>query len=606
MTATLLLNQATLGPGTPGLARTDGVDAQLVTVASVGVATTHEARILQAPPEDAAAVLTPTGPATWTFTPAVGAIPAGGAAYRVELVTDRGLTSEDRQVLVFGIRDGNGLIVPPYGAASDPEANLADAADPQKLLAWIRRNEMNEADGAWPSGYPFGHWRELREIAQAAASAGGGTFQDALDAQGGSAVFVDSTNAARIQSNDFGDPVQALVLGGFTSSNRLECHDNGGLPNLTISSVGALTAEGALRTNEPGTPGAPSVNLGGGAGLYNDAVNQVKIATALADTARFAGGAATPQLFMQPGGSPTTHPGYSFEGLSGLGMALDGAKLLFRAGVGASADVFRAAYFSATSWARVELPDGTAAQPSIAGTTDPDTGLSFALNVLRASVGGVAKLTLEAARVVLGANVEPDIANTRNLGTPGTRWSGVFANDGDFADDVNVAGTLSLANGALATPSLALTADPDTGLVGADAISPGVEGLGLIVGGALGALVTNLSGGPQLHVPAGSLAIPSIALDNFGTGFYAPSGGTGAGVAEGGTATVQCWEWSASAADAPMIGFFGGAAAEQPGPYSTVNVTTDRTFDADTVAIAELADVVGTLIADLQSLGLIG
>ena len=41
------------------------------------------------------------------------------------------------------------------------------------------------------------------------------------------------------------------------------------------------------------------------------------------------------------------------------------------------------------------------------------------------------------------------------------------------------------------------------------------------------------------------------------------------------------------------------------GTYTPTNVTADRSFDADTVAIAELADVVGTLIADLQLTGLI-
>ncbi len=39
--------------------------------------------------------------------------------------------------------------------------------------------------------------------------------------------------------------------------------------------------------------------------------------------------------------------------------------------------------------------------------------------------------------------------------------------------------------------------------------------------------------------------------------------------------------------------------------YAPTNVTTDRAFDADTVAVAELADVVGTLIADLQAKGII-
>lgn len=38
-----------------------------------------------------------------------------------------------------------------------------------------------------------------------------------------------------------------------------------------------------------------------------------------------------------------------------------------------------------------------------------------------------------------------------------------------------------------------------------------------------------------------------------------------------------------------------------PQTYTASNVTTDRSFDADTVAIAELADIVGTLIADLRA-----
>lgn len=39
--------------------------------------------------------------------------------------------------------------------------------------------------------------------------------------------------------------------------------------------------------------------------------------------------------------------------------------------------------------------------------------------------------------------------------------------------------------------------------------------------------------------------------------------------------------------------------------YTPTNVTPDRSYDADTVLIAELADVVGTLIADLQGKGIL-
>lgn len=53
------------------------------------------------------------------------------------------------------------------------------------------------------------------------------------------------------------------------------------------------------------------------------------------------------------------------------------------------------------------------------------------------------------------------------------------------------------------------------------------------------------------------------------------------------------------------LGFFGATPVSRASAYTPTNVTTDRAFDADTVAVAELADVVGTLIADLQAYGLL-
>ena len=40
--------------------------------------------------------------------------------------------------------------------------------------------------------------------------------------------------------------------------------------------------------------------------------------------------------------------------------------------------------------------------------------------------------------------------------------------------------------------------------------------------------------------------------------------------------------------------------------FTVSNVTTDRTYDADSTTLAELADVLGTLINDLRARGLIG
>ncbi len=57
--------------------------------------------------------------------------------------------------------------------------------------------------------------------------------------------------------------------------------------------------------------------------------------------------------------------------------------------------------------------------------------------------------------------------------------------------------------------------------------------------------------------------------------------------------------------DGSNIGFFGTAPAAQAAAYTPTNVSTDRSYDADTVVITELADIVGTLIADLQTYGLL-
>jgi len=54
------------------------------------------------------------------------------------------------------------------------------------------------------------------------------------------------------------------------------------------------------------------------------------------------------------------------------------------------------------------------------------------------------------------------------------------------------------------------------------------------------------------------------------------------------------------------IGFYNHATAAQPAAYTPSNVTPDRSYNANATTLDEVADVLGTLIADLQSIGLIG
>jgi hypothetical protein len=54
------------------------------------------------------------------------------------------------------------------------------------------------------------------------------------------------------------------------------------------------------------------------------------------------------------------------------------------------------------------------------------------------------------------------------------------------------------------------------------------------------------------------------------------------------------------------IGFYGTTPVARQTGYTISNVTTDRTYNADSTSLNELADVVGTLINDLKSVGIIG
>lgn len=53
------------------------------------------------------------------------------------------------------------------------------------------------------------------------------------------------------------------------------------------------------------------------------------------------------------------------------------------------------------------------------------------------------------------------------------------------------------------------------------------------------------------------------------------------------------------------IGFFGVAPAARVAAYTPTNVVADRAYDANATTTDELADVLGTLIADLKSYGLL-
>lgn len=58
--------------------------------------------------------------------------------------------------------------------------------------------------------------------------------------------------------------------------------------------------------------------------------------------------------------------------------------------------------------------------------------------------------------------------------------------------------------------------------------------------------------------------------------------------------------------DGTNVGFYGVAPVARSSAYSITNVTTDRAYDANSTTLDEIADTLGTLIADLQLTGIIG
>lgn len=67
----------------------------------------------------------------------------------------------------------------------------------------------------------------------------------------------------------------------------------------------------------------------------------------------------------------------------------------------------------------------------------------------------------------------------------------------------------------------------------------------------------------------------------------------------------ECIAW-AGGSSAAQVGFLGATPTARTSAYTPTNVTADRGYDADATTLDELADVVGTLIADLQLFGLLG
>jgi hypothetical protein len=126
-----------------------------------------------------------------------------------------------------------------------------------------------------------------------------------------------------------------------------------------------------------------------------------------------------------------------------------------------------------------------------------------------------------------------------------------------------------------------------------------------------GTKVVRIKGAAQLIGSDGSNVTQWTLTSDFGLGINngldikvtSDSGSTTKFLVEGATGDTQIV--GALNHDGTTVGFFGVAPATRPTTYSVTNLVTDRSYDANATTTAELADVLGTLIADLRTMGLV-
>src|SRR6185503_4834384 len=150
------IDQAGLPPGSPGVARTDGLaGGELVTLEHVDPGGATQFRLLWGPPDDttARASLAPTGdPEVWTFSPTFG-------TYIIELLQD-GLPVERR---IFGVRTpAKRLLIPALNEKASKFASWVNDGPDQVLLS--QDNAVDYDDPALDALPYAGWWRSQHEL----------------------------------------------------------------------------------------------------------------------------------------------------------------------------------------------------------------------------------------------------------------------------------------------------------------------------------------------------------------------------------------------------------------------------------------------------------
>lgn len=241
MTARVKIDQAGLGAGVAGKARTDGLDTgALVTLEDVSGTGASSFHLLWTPVEDidAEASLAATGdPDVWTFTPTAGVY----GSYLIEL-RDDGVPVERR---IFGIRTpANQLLIPAYGERADRHASLEhDGADE---IDACNQNADDFPLSALNGRRWAGWWRSLYELYRIVEFGLGSIADNAI-----ALIKIAQQPAKTVLANATSATGNVTALAGSAAFQYLRVNSaNNGLEMATLSghATTSLIYDGATNT----------------------------------------------------------------------------------------------------------------------------------------------------------------------------------------------------------------------------------------------------------------------------------------------------------------------------------------------------------------------
>lgn len=283
------------------------------------------------------------------------------------------------------------------------------------------------------------------------------------------------------------------------------------------------------------------------------------------------------------------------------------------------------------------LANGSAGTPALAPSSDPTEGIYFGTNTVNVAVAATNVATFS---VPSGASTTSNFLNiTGTLPTvPSAAVRAVYfaiTSAGSasqvqsaFRSDLLVGYTGSsqtnagtFINAAAGTAAAAWTNTANNGVTGAAQATTAGHNVGT-TGRALGSSTLNMgvlgSARDNTNTPALNIGIGGLALNGtlnvgafFGLMATAPTlTTTCALIADNGAVVADIFQARNNGTRVAWIASAGGMNAPTFTPttqqtYTITNVTPDRAYDANATSLDEVADTLGTLIADLRTIGLV-